>query len=159
MNRLTHILVAEDNEDDVFLLRQAFRKVPNAAMLHVVSDGAEAVDWLKGNGKYAERSLFPTPDLVLLDLNMPRLNGFEVLTEVRRDPRCGRTTVHMLTTSTRIDDVERAYELGANSYVIKPNRVDELVAFVAALHTWHQFACISPPSESSFAPEKSRHHR
>jgi CheY-like chemotaxis protein len=136
------ILLAEDNEDDVLLLRQAFRKAGAASHLHVVPDGAEALAYLKGEGPHGDRSEFPFPDLMLLDLNMPRVNGFEVLEWVRQDAECGRLVVHILTSSSRDADVRRAYDLHANTFVLKPSRVDELVAFVTALHDWHRFVCV-----------------
>jgi CheY-like chemotaxis protein len=140
--QLRHILVAEDNEDDVFLLCQALRKVPNPAELHIVNNGAEAVSWLEGCGNYGDRKKFPAPDVLLLDLNMPKLNGFEVLAWIRASPEWGRLTVHVLTASSREKDVRQAYDLHANSYILKPTRLDELVAFMVALHDWHKFACL-----------------
>ena len=145
MNNITKtILIAEDNEDDVFLLQEAFRKAGVASHLHVVTDGAEALSYLKNEGVYSDASKFPFPDLLLLDLNMPRVNGFEVLEWLRQQPTLGRLMVHVLTASCREEDVKRAYDLRANSFVVKPSRVDELVAFVTALHTWHRLVCLPP---------------
>ena len=139
MPQLKHILVAEDNEDDVFLLRQALRKVPAAATLHVVGNGADVLSWLQGEAAFSDRKKFPAPDILLLDLNMPKMNGFEVLTWVRAREEWGRLIVHVLTASSRESDVRQAYDLKANSYVLKPTRLDELVAFMIALHDWHKF--------------------
>jgi CheY-like chemotaxis protein len=136
------ILLAEDNEDDVLLLREAFRKAGATSHLHVVPGGAEALAYLKGEGPHGDRSEFPFPDLILLDLNMPRVNGFEVLEWIRQDAECGRLVVHVLTSSSRDADVQRAYDLHANSVLLKPSRVDELVALVTALHDWHRFVCV-----------------
>ncbi len=144
MPRLAHILLAEDNEDDVFLLQQALRKVSEPAALHVVPDGAEAVSWLKGIGKYTDRKVHPLPDVLLLDLNMPRLNGFEVLKWVRSDPQWNQLMVHVMTASIRDADVKQVYDLRANSYVLKPTRQDELVEFVTTIHLWHRFVYLSP---------------
>jgi CheY-like chemotaxis protein len=138
MNPL-RILAAEDNADDVFILREAFRKAGVAHRMEDVSDGAAAVAYLNGESVYADRGLYPFPDFLLLDLNMPRLDGFEVLEWIRQDPRCKRLIVHVLTASSRDADVQRAYDLGANSYLLKPVRMDETVALIAALHQWHQF--------------------
>lgn len=158
MPQLKHILVAEDNEDDVFLLRQALRKVPEAAALHVVSNGAEVVAWLEGNGPFANRKEFPRPDVLLLDLNMPKMNGLEVLTWIRSQVEWSRLVVHVLTASSRESDVHQVYDLRANSYVLKPTRLDELVAFMVALHDWHKFVCLPPAehSEAALAPGASR---
>jgi len=137
------ILLAEDHEDDVLLLRQAFLKAGVTSQLHVVNDGDEAIEYLNAGGKFGDRSTFPFPDVLLLDLNLPRRNGFEVLEWVRQQPANAGLVVHVMSASAREVDVTRAYRLGANSYVVKPSRVDELVAFVKALHEWHRFVRLS----------------
>jgi CheY-like chemotaxis protein len=139
VNRVNNILLGEDNEDDVFLLQEAFKKAGTSSQLHAVSDGFEVLAYLKGDGAYRDRKAFPFPEILLLDLNMPRMNGFEVLEWVRRDPRCRRMIVHILTASPREADIQRAHDLCANSYIIKPTRMEELVAFVTAMHQWHRF--------------------
>lgn len=136
------ILIAEDNPDDVVLLEHALKKAGLRTQLSVVADGVEAVAYLKGEGAFADRVRHPFPDIFLLDLNMPRLNGFEVLQWVRANPRCSRLMVHVLTASSRDSDVQKAYELHANSYTVKPSRLDELVAFLVALHNWHAFVTL-----------------
>lgn len=152
MPRLTTILLAEDNEDDVFLLRQALRKVSEPATLHVVPDGMEALGWLKGVGKYADRKAHPPPEVLLLDLNMPRLNGFEVLKWIRSDAQWNQLMVHVMTASIRDADVKQVYDLRANSYVLKPTRQDELVDFLQALHLWQKFVYLSPTLRLPGAP-------
>ena len=142
VNRALNILLAEDNEDDVFLLREAFKRAGVGTPLHRVANGLETQAYLKGEGAYADRTTYPVPDIVLLDLNMPRMNGFEVLEWVRRDAQWSRLVVHVLTASPRETDIQRAYGLAANSYVVKPTRIDELVAFVTALHQWHRFTAL-----------------
>jgi CheY-like chemotaxis protein len=142
LNPSLNILVAEDNSDDLFLLRQAFKKAGVAHSLHEVPDGLEALAYLKGEAAFADRGLYPIPDVLLLDLNMPRMNGFEVLQWVRQDRHWKRLVVHVLTASARQADVARASELGANSYILKPSRVDELVGFVNAFHQWHRFTIL-----------------
>lgn len=134
-----NILVVEDNADDIVLLEHAFRKSGPASRLNSVSDGLEALDYLQGLGGFADRETHPFPDLLLLDLNMPRMNGFELLQRLRGDSRCSRLMVHVLTASSLQADVERAYELHANSYTVKPSRFDELVGFVTTLHQWHGY--------------------
>jgi CheY-like chemotaxis protein len=140
-----NILLAEDNRDDVFLLEQAFKKAGVAVSLQVVSDGLEALAYLKGEGAYRDRGAHPLPDVLLLDINMPRMDGFEVLEWVRQDARCARLLVHVLTSSSRAADVERAYDLRANSYVVKPTRLDELIALVLAFAQWHHFVSVPEP--------------
>src|SRR5882762_11079852 len=143
MDAPLNILVAEDNADDLFLLEQAFKKAQVTSRLKAVRDGLETLAYLKGENAFADRVTYPVPDVLLLDLNMPGLNGFEVLEAVRRDPEFGRLIIYVLTASARQADVQQAYDLGAASYVVKPSRVDELVAFVKALHAWHRF--VHPP--------------
>jgi len=114
------ILLAEDEEDYVLLIRRAFAqaKIPNP--MHVVWNGQEAIAYLKGEGKYANREEYPLPDLFLLDLKMPRVNGFEVLKWVRSQPGLAPLRVLVLTSSEEIRDVNEAYKLGANSFLVKP---------------------------------------
>jgi len=138
-NRHT-ILLVEDNDDDVFLMQCLFRKsgIPNP--LQIVNDGEEAIAYLKGEGAYGDRQKFPRPVIVLLDLNMPRRNGLEVLEWVRQQPGLKQLTVHILSASNRSVDVRRAYELGANAYIVKPGRVQALVEMIKAWHTVAQFS-------------------
>jgi CheY-like chemotaxis protein len=114
------ILVAEDDEDYVILIKQVFAKahVPNP--IHVVWNGEEAISYLKGEGKYSNRDEFPLPDIFLLDLKMPRVNGFEVLKWVRAQPTLSSLRILVLTSSDEIRDVNEAYQLGANSFLVKP---------------------------------------
>jgi CheY-like chemotaxis protein len=114
------ILLAEDREDDVVLIRRAFRQAYVDNPLQVVRDGAEAISYLSGDGKYSNREEFPLPDLMLLDLKMPRVDGFEVLSWVRQHPTLGALRVVVLTSSDDLRDVNRAYKLGANSFMVKP---------------------------------------
>jgi len=139
MNTLTNILVVDDSGNDVFLLEQAFKKAAATSRLYSVQDGMEARAYLKGEGEFSDRAVHPFPDLLLLDLNMPRMNGFEFLQWLRADSECSHLVIYVLSASARDGDVQRAYELGANSYVVKPSRMDELVSFVAAMHQWHRF--------------------
>lgn len=140
------VLVAEDNADDLFLLRQAFTRAEVRVQFHAVCDGLEALAYLEGSGAFGDRQAYPAPDVLLLDLNMPRRNGFEVLEWIRRDPRWSRLLVHVFTASARAADVQRAYDLRANSFVVKPTRMDELITFVAALQAWHRFVVPAPAS-------------
>lgn len=142
MDMSFNFLLAEDHADDVFLLQQALKKAGVTSHLHVVGNGLEAQAYLKGEGVFGDRILYPFPDVLLLDLNMPRMNGFEVLEWVRQDAQCSRLVVYILSASIRAVDVRRAYELHANGYIVKPTRVNELVAFVAALHQWHRFLAL-----------------
>jgi CheY-like chemotaxis protein len=120
------ILLAEDEEDYVLLIKSAFSKAKIPNPLYVVWNGEEAVYYLKGQGKYANRDEYPLPDLVLLDIKMPRLNGFEVLKWIRQQPELRSLRVLMLTSSDEIRDVNQAYQLGANSFLVKPYDFDDL---------------------------------
>jgi CheY-like chemotaxis protein len=146
------ILVAEDQPDDLFLLRQAFKKAQFTSAIYSVCDGVEAQAYLSGESDYSDRSIFPFPDVLLLDLNMPRMNGFDLLAWLREDPRCKRLVVHVLSSSVREVDVRRAYDLGANSYITKPSRLDELVAFANALLCWHEFVLVGRPAATQEPP-------
>jgi CheY-like chemotaxis protein len=121
------LLLAEDREDDILLLRKAFAKANLLNPVHLVRDGAEVIAYLTGEGKYANRIEFPLPDLLLLDLQMPKMNGFEVLTWIRQQPNLRALRVVVLTSSDRIQDVNLAYQLGANSFVVKPMDFDQFV--------------------------------
>jgi CheY-like chemotaxis protein len=125
------ILLAEDRDDDVILIRRAFKKANILNPLHVVGDGEEAIAYLKGEGQYANRAEYPLPDLLLLDLKMPRQSGFEVLSWIRQEPHLSGLRVVVLTSSDEIRDVNRAYQLGANSFLVKPVDFEQ---FVSVLH-------------------------
>ena len=119
MYRSRTILVVEDTADDVFLLKRAFTKSGLNPRMHTVCDGVEAVDYFTGNGQYADRTQYPLPDLVLLDLKMPRMDGFDVLKWLRQQPQMEYLAVVALSTSDEPKDIQRAYELRANSYLTK----------------------------------------
>src|SRR5436189_2858245 len=124
------VLVAEDDPGDVFLLRRAFSLCGTSTTLLFVRDGQEVIDYLRGENEYADRKSFPLPDLLLLDLKMPRLNGFDVLEWLRDQPGLKRLLVTVLTSSDQPQDVNRAYDLGANSYLVKPHGSGELAELV-----------------------------
>ena len=124
------VLIAEDDPSDVFLLQRAFAIAQVPATLHVVRDGQEAIDYLEGEDSYADRSTYPLPDLMLLDLKMPRLNGFDVLTWLRKKPGLKRLLVTVLTSSDHPTDINRAYDLGANSYLLKPHASSDLAELI-----------------------------
>ena len=110
----------------MFLLKRAFTNAGVPARLHFVSDGQEAIDYLGGQGQFSNRSEHPLPDLLILDLKMPRLNGFDVLTWVRQKPGLRRLLVTVLTSSNQPQDINKAYDLGANSYLVKPHNNSQL---------------------------------
>src|SRR5947208_3928352 len=114
------ILLAEDDSNDVLLIQRAFQKAGLRNALKVVADGADAIEYLSGHGNYADRDKFPLPFLLLLDLKMLGTDGFEVLQWVRSEPDLKRLLGVVLTSSELQEDVDGAYALGANSYLVKP---------------------------------------
>ena len=114
------ILLAEDLEDDVIIVRKALVQAFVDNPLRVVRDGEEAISYLGGVGKFGDRSEFPLPGLLLLDIKMPRVDGFEVLQWVRSQPQFRKLPVIILTSSEELHDMKRAYQLGANSFLLKP---------------------------------------
>jgi CheY-like chemotaxis protein len=130
------ILQVEDEDSDVLLLRYAFQRVGINQLVQVVTRGQEAVDYLSGVGAYADREAYPLPDLVLLDLKLPDKDGLEVLEWIRRQARLKTTVVIALTSSNYEEDILRAYELGANSYVVKAADQEKRLEFARHLKGW-----------------------
>ena len=127
MRRTETILVAEDDIDDAFFLQRAFQKAGVSTSLQFVKDGQEAIDYLDGEGDFTDRAAYPTPDLLLLDLKMPRINGFQVLEWVRQQPALKRLPVIIFSSSDEGKDINHAYDLGANSYLLKPHSSEDLI--------------------------------
>ena len=121
------ILMADDDEDDRLLAQDALLESGENAELRFVGDGTELLDYLRGVGAYAAPPQAPRPDLILLDLNMPHLDGREALRQIKADRRTRRTPVVILTTSCAEEDIWHAYDEGANSYVTKPVSFEGLV--------------------------------
>lgn len=132
MRPLDPILLVEDEPDAVTLLQHAFIRAGIGHRLHAVPDGDEAIAYLRGDGAYADRSLHPLPQLVLLDLKLPRCSGLEVLTWIRQYPPAAALPVVVLTSSRERTDVHRAYDAGANSYLVKPSSLGGLIELARA---------------------------
>lgn len=122
----TTILVVEDNEDDAFFTTRALRDMGIVNPVQLVEDGQQAVDYLAGTGKYADRTQHPLPMLVFLDLKLPFKSGHEVLSWIRRQPEFEKLIVVVLTSSNEPVDLTRAYRAGANSYMVKPATREQL---------------------------------
>ncbi|MDA8426010.1 MAG: response regulator [Treponema sp.] len=119
------VLLVEDNPQDADLAKRAFRKKNLANHLHWVEDGEEALDFLFRRGRYADRSQTRNPKVVMLDLKLPKVDGLEVLETIKKDERTKSIPVVVVTSSREDPDIERAYALGANSYVVKPIDFDQ----------------------------------
>jgi|SRR5579872_1131058 len=130
------ILMAEDDENDVFFMERAFKQANIVNPLNRAKDGEDAIAYLGGEGAYADRDKFPMPHLMLLDLKMPRKNGFEVISWVRQQPGLKRLPIVVLTSSKEDPDINRAYELGANTYLVKPVKFEGLVEMMKALNLY-----------------------
>lgn len=136
MTESRSVLLVEDDPDDVLLTQRAFRKLGVPTSMQVVGDGEQALAYLVGRGDYADRERFPLPDLMLLDLKLPRRSGFEVLEWLRAQPGLRRLPVVVLTGSRESVDVNRALDLGANSYLVKPVGFDDLLEVVRTLRLY-----------------------
>jgi CheY-like chemotaxis protein len=130
LERADDILLVEDNPDDVDLTREAFRELGATSRFHVVENGTEAIAFLRHEGPYGAA---PTPDLVLLDINLPRRSGHEVLEAIKRDPLLRGIPVVMLTSSAAEADVARSRALGADGYVAKPVDLDDYLRVVRTI--------------------------
>jgi CheY-like chemotaxis protein len=128
------ILLVEDDARDILLIKRAFRRAGITNPLQVVSDGDEAVLYLSGEAPYGDRSFYPLPALILLDLKLPRRSGAEVLMWLRQQPKLKRLPVVVLTASQEYTDVNYLYDLGANAYMVKPVAFDNLVEIVTIVN-------------------------
>jgi len=133
MNDRLVILVAEDDANDLELLRHAVRQNGVIIDVHVVSDGEDAIQYLRGGGSFANRALHPLPDLIVLDLKMPRVSGLEALEWIRDHRRYARIPVIMLSGSGLDPDIQEAYRLGVNTYFTKPAELKKLRELIAVL--------------------------
>jgi len=142
------LLVADDDPDDRMLMQEALAESRLANDLYFVEDGEELIDYLRHRGKYAEPSSAPRPGLILLDLNMPRMDGREALREIKADPDLRRIPVVVLTTSEAETDIARSYDLGASSFIKKPVSFAGLVEVTKVLgRYWIEI--VELPSENA----------
>src|SRR4051794_12182666 len=146
MNTLC-ILQVEDDDNDVFFLQHAFQEAGITHSIQRAKDGQEAIEYLAGAGEFADRKRYPLPCLTILDLKMPRKGGLEVLEWLREESNLSSLPVIVFSSSAQPSDIDRAYELGANSFVVKPASMDKRVQFAHLLKGyWLQFnqlpACI-----------------
>lgn len=125
--KIVNILLVEDNPDDIKITERALERGKVLNKLYVVRDGQEALDFLYHKGDYSDPQKAPRPGLILLDINLPKLNGIDVLKKVKSDEKLRRIPIIMLTVSKRDEDVVRSYDLGVNSYIVKPVEFDKFV--------------------------------
>lgn len=130
------VLLADDSDDDRFLLRSALKKAGLEFNVQEVENGEAAIAYLKGEGAYADRFLYPLPSLILLDLNMPMKNGFEVLAWARAQPSFQSLSIIVMTASMRPEDIQKAYDLGATAYLVKPIELSHLEEMAGCLRNW-----------------------
>jgi len=127
------ILVVEDDPNDIFFLQYAFEQAGIKNPLRVVDDGQQAIDYLAGSGKFAERSQYPLPALILLDLKLPVMMGLDVLRWIKEHPEYHTLVVIVMTSSKDPTDIHEAYKLGARSYLVKPLSVQERLEVAKAI--------------------------
>ena len=152
-NNVIRIVVADDDPDDQLLITEALRESRLANGIDLVDDGVELMDYLKGREPYAERAGSPLPGLILLDLNMPRKDGREALAEIKGDPELRRIPITVLTTSEAEEDILRTYDLGVNSFIVKPVTFEKLAATLQAVTDyWFQIVRLPPDHAYGAAP-------
>ena len=142
------VMLVEDDLNDIFLVKRAFKMAQLENPLQVVTDGEEATHYLSGHGKYADRTAHPLPKLIVMDIKMPRMSGFDVLEWIKHDGALRRIPVIIVSSSNRPEDIDRAYELGANAYMVKPvsyRAVERL--FESITHYWG-LECAKPGLET-----------
>lgn len=141
VDRPFNILIVEDSAEDIRLAQEAFRRSPIGSHVSAVSDGEEAMAFLRREGPYADA---PRPDIILLDVNLPKKDGFTVLAELRADPRLRRIPVIVLSGSGDNQAIARAYDLHANCYIAKPLDTEQYIAVVHAIEQfWSQTATLA----------------
>lgn len=148
-NRKECVLYVEDDENDVFLVKHALKRAGFAHPIHVVQTGRQAMDYLVGNGEFGDRTRHPMPCVVFLDVKLPMMSGLEVLKWVRDQPGLTGLVVIIFTSSHHEPDVERAYRLGANAFLVKPADADallEIAQLLKALVKHNQFPIVQARS-------------
>lgn len=143
MNEKETILLVDDSENDICLVRIAFKNAEITNPIQEAHNGDEAIAYLQGDPPFDDRARFRLPAVMLLDLNMPRRNGFQVLEWLRAQPSLKRLTVIVLTASLREEDVDHAFDLGANSFLVKPSSIEALTNIGRSLRDW--IACTRFP--------------
>ena len=147
MNGPAHILLVEDNPMDVELTLDAFKEAKLLNTIHVSPNGQDALDYLFGSGVYVDRNAYPMPNLILLDLKLPGIDGFDVLRRVKAAPGLKRLPVTILTSSKEEGDRALSYDIGANSYLVKPVSFDGFLEVVRMIDGYWLSLNVAPPEE------------
>jgi CheY-like chemotaxis protein len=143
--KIINILLVEDNPDDIDITKRAIKEAKVINKFWIVRDGQEALDFLEHKGEYSNPATSPKPGLILLDINLPKLNGIDVLKAIKQDPHLRRIPVIMLTVSKRDEDIIKSYENGCNSFIQKPINFENFVAVVKEIGLyWGLFNIFSP---------------
>jgi CheY-like chemotaxis protein len=152
------MLLVEDDPNDILLIQRAFAKACLVNPLKVVRDGEEALNYLSGSGEFADRGRYPLPSLILLDLKLPRKSGLEILQWLRQQPNLKHIPVIVLTSSKESSDVSRAYDLGANSYLVKPVGFEGLLELVKSIGMYWMILnkTPEPAADPSMLPPTAR---
>ena len=130
------MLVVDDDPNDLFLIESAFRTIGVKDAVHTVSGGQDAIDYMMGTGKYSDRSQFAYPTFITIDLKMPGVDGFSVLEHLKKNPEWAIIPTVVLSASNDLDDIKKAYMLGASSYHVKPGALDDLRQLLKVLHDY-----------------------
>jgi CheY-like chemotaxis protein len=144
------VLLVEDDLNDIFLVKRAFKIAQIVNPLQIATDGQEAINYLRGEGKYAERDKYPLPELIVMDIKMPRRTGFEVLEWVKRsEGPLRRIPIVIVSSSDNPSDINRAYELGANAYMVKPMNFRAVEHLFNAITQYWGLECAKPELETA----------
>lgn len=147
LNRLI-ILVAEDDENDRFLLQRAIARTGVQHEIHMVCNGEEAIQYLKATGEYADRTKYPFPNVLILDLKMPVRSGFDLLQWLHDHEQCADIPAIVFTSSALPEDIRRSYILAANSYFTKPSNLDDLIRVLKLIFDyWYEAHVPDPPPQ------------
>lgn len=147
-HKIIKILLVEDNPDDIEITKRALKEAKVINRLWIVRDGQEAMDFLRHEGDYKDTSVSPKPGLILLDINLPKLNGIDVLMAVKKDPVLKTIPVVMLTVSKRDEDIVKSYNGGCNSFIQKPVNFENFVEVVKEISLYWGLLNIFPPNGS-----------
>jgi CheY-like chemotaxis protein len=149
------VLLVEDDLDDIFMVQRAFKKAHIPNPLQIVTDGEQATSFLQGEGKYADRHLHPLPQLIVMDLKMPRKSGFEMLEWIKNDSHLRRIPVVIVSSSDEPSDINRAYELGANAYMVKPMDFRAVENLFQSITRYWGVECAKPELEAEPHPHQA----